>query len=359
MRFSSVLALLFLSLGARAATELPRFVAKHAVDQIRFVTHDGRFSYTQKRSGALALATSFKSSDVIEGALGTNYYVTASAARRKQVVEVERAWHQDYDLTKVNTLLVGSYAGTQFTEVGKGRFPQLHLDDDWLSWYDPKEKVIHLQFLKAAERHHVIRLGIKHNPFFVPDVVMLNPETVLYTDVNDKGHAALLSWNIVEKKMTVLRKAERPGSKMELCRYGNFVALGEFSYDDANLGSQIHVMSWKNNPSLAGLVSLYRVADNDLGNLVCTENTVWFVKTLSEDRRLNTKVTEAASLDIATSKLRVHSELERVTQLIEMDGRVLLPYRDEIFVLSGYAGSAIDVLKAPEKAPGAPKKGAP
>jgi hypothetical protein len=179
---------------------------------------------------------------------------------------------------------------------------------------------------------------------------MLNPETVLYTDINDNGFAALLAWNMVDKKMTVVKKAEVSGTRLELCRRGNYVALGEFSYEDANRGSHIQVMAWKNNPSLAGFSSIYRVSDNDIGNMICSEDKLWFVKTMSEDRKLNTKITEAVTIELASGKISQKSELERVTQIIEMDGRVLIPFRDEHFVLEGNPGSKTDILKQPDRA---------
>lgn len=341
----------FVSITANARIDLPQFAAKQALENIRFVSQDGRFTYTQKRSGALTLSTSFKSNDVIESPPGSNYYVTASSARKKMLVEVEAAWHQVLDLTKLNDIYVGTFNGSQFALIGKGRATRLHLDDEWATWYDPKEKVIHVHFLKSSERHHIIRLGKKHNPFYTPEVIMLNPETVLYTDINDKGFAALLAWNLVEKRMTIVRKAEQSGTRMELCQLGKYAALGEFSYEDANRGSHIQVMAWKSNPNLTGFTTLYRVSDNDIGNMICAEGKIWFVKTMSEDRKLNTKVTEAVTLELATGKITQKSELERVTQLIEMDGRVLIPFREDTFVLEGNPGSKADILKQPERNP--------
>lgn len=346
IKLTSIITFLVAS-NAFARIELPLFESKLALENIRFMTKDGRFTYTQKRSGALSLNSSFKSVDIIESAPGTNYYITSSAARKKMVVEIERNWHQELDLTKLHEIRVGTFASTQFSFVGKGRNPRLHLDDDWLTWFDPKDKSIHVQFLRAKDPHHIIRLGKKLNAFFTPEVVMINPETVLYTDINDKGYAALLAWNLVTKKLTVIRKAEVTGTRMELCRRGNYVALGEFSYDDTNRGSGIQILAWKDTPNLAGFTSIYRVSDNDLGQMVCDENKVWFIKTMSEDRKLNIRQTDVVVMDITSGQLVMKSEMERVTNIVEMDGRILVPFRDSIYVASGSSGSKSDALKAP------------
>jgi len=174
---------------------------------------------------------------------------------------------------------------------------------------------------------------------------MINPETILYTDVNEKGYAALLSWNLIDKKMTVIKKSDVAGTHFELCRRGNYVALGEFSYDDANKGSTISILAWKDSPNLAGFTSIYKTSDNDLGQMVCDESKLWFVKTMSEDRKLNIKQTEAVVMDIRSGQIIVKSELERVTNIINMDGRILIPFREDIFVAQGDPGSSSDRLK--------------
>lgn len=350
MRFTSwpSLLVLFGSLTARAI-DLPKFATKQTLENLRFVSANGAFSYAQKRSGALSLVGNFKTTDLLDAPPDTNYLVTSSRDRKKLVVEVERASHQELDLLKLHEIWTLAWGGTSMTKVGMGRFPRLHLGDEWLTWFDPKTQLIHVQFLPVAKRHYVIRLGRKHNPYFFPEVLMLNPETVYFTDVNNKGQSALLTYNLVENKMSVALKAEQSGTRFELCRGDNFAALGEFSYPDARRGSSISVMAWKVVPGLAGFTKVYSSNDNDLGQMSCADGKVWFVRTVSEDRALNTKVTEAAALDIATSKVEIRSSLEKVTNIINMDGRLLIPIRDEFYVLSGDSGSAQEQLQRPNR----------
>jgi hypothetical protein len=197
-------------------------------------------------------------------------------------------------------------------------------------------------------------LGKKHNGFYFPEVVMLNPETVLYTDINDKGFSALLAWNLVEKKMTVVRKSEVSATRLELCRRDNMVVMGEFSYDDANRGTTIMVQAWNDAPTLGGFTTVYRVSDNDLGQMICGKNKLWFIKTMSEDRKLNSRHTEAALMELPSGRITVKSELERVSNLIDMDGRIMLPFREDVYVLEGSAGSQSDTLKVPTPARSSP-----
>jgi len=350
MGFIKVFVFLMTVLNVRAfANTLPIFAAKQSIENIRFVTFDGRYTYAQKRSGALTLSTSFRNEDVLENPPGTNYYVTSSKDRKRVAIEVEANWHQELDLTKNHTIYVAPYGATKVEKVGIGRFPRLHLNDEWLTWYDPKERAIHVQFIAVPDRHQIIKLGRKHNPYFMPEIVMLNPETVLYTDINDKGFAALLAWNMIDKRMTVVQKSAQSGTRLELCRYGDMIALGEFSYDDSNRGTAIYYKASRAGaPStLGGFNNVYRVSENDLGQMVCARDSVWFVKTMSEDKTFNQRLTEAVQLELPSGKVTAKTQLNYVTNLIEMDGRIILPFREQFYVLQGSSGSSTEALQAP------------
>ena len=80
--------------------------------------------------------------------------------------------------------------------------------------------------------------------------------------------------------------------------------------------------------------------------MVCLPDSIYFVKTMNQDKALNFKVTEAVKLTLKTQKIESKSDLKHVTQLIEMDGRVLIPLRGEFYVLEGKFNLGTDTLKA-------------
>ena len=111
MRFTKIVwpaILVTLIPSSYARIVLPKFAAKQSLENIRFMTQDGRYTYAQKRSGALSMATSFKSVDILTNPPGTNYSMSSSEARKKLTVEIEANWHQDLDLNKVNDIMVGN-----------------------------------------------------------------------------------------------------------------------------------------------------------------------------------------------------------------------------------------------------------
>jgi hypothetical protein len=74
---------------------------------------------------------------------------------------------------------------------------------------------------------------------------------------------------------------------------------------------------------------------NDIGNIVCSKENLYFVKTLDENKSLNTKKTEVAKIELKENKLSILTDLRYVTNIINMDGTILVPFREKYFVAEG------------------------
>jgi hypothetical protein len=124
------------------------------------------------------------------------------------------------------------------------------------------------------------------------------------------------------------------------------VAIGEFPYEGVNRGSKILYFKNKSSANVAGYSTIYTSVDQDLGNMVCASKGIYFIKTMSQDKRLTSKITEAVLLDPGTGKVEALTSLRHVTQLLEMDGRILIPDRGDYYVLEGRSNISDDVLKS-------------
>jgi hypothetical protein len=82
--------------------------------------------------------------------------------------------------------------------------------------------------------------------------------------------------------------------------------------------------------------------------MICDDQSIFFIKTLVHNRKINFKQTEAVKLEIKTTKLQTVTDLSSVTQLVAMDGRILVPFRGDFYVLEGSANLTDDSLRKPE-----------
>jgi hypothetical protein len=79
---------------------------------------------------------------------------------------------------------------------------------------------------------------------------------------------------------------------------------------------------------------------NDPGHLLCDEEKkqVFFIQDQSSDSKKSryypTK-NEVVSLNIANGKLTTITNIQWVSQLVMMDGRIIIPFRDQYYLLKG------------------------
>lgn len=339
------ISLIILSLNV-FAKELPKFLTKHPTESIRFITLDGRFAYVKKRQGVLGLVNSFRSVDFISVDSQSDFLVKDSRFKRRLIIEIIPDSQQVLNVAKNHKISVIELGKTQQTDIGQGIGSRLHLDDEWISFYHTIEKQITIQNI-LTQKKYVIKLSNKTSPFYLPEVEMVSSDTVVYTDVNERGYVALISYNLVTQKSVILYKSPQAGTRLELCQAKGYMAIGEFPYDDINRSSKIMQIEITGATNLAGYSTIYNSTDSDLGNIVCVDDGIYFIKTMTQLRKINYKVTEAVRLDLKTTKVQTISDMGAVTQIFSMDGRILIPFRGEFHVLEGTSNLSDDKLKTP------------
>lgn len=344
-----VLISLFLFVFNLEAKELPRFLTKHSPETLRYISQDGRYAYVQKKSGVLGFVSNFKSIDFLTDSNSSEFLVKGSPYKGRLAIESIPNSHDELSLLKNHKIFVIDYGNVKTREIGKGRGTKLHLRDEWISFYDIIEKVIHIQNLITLKKFE-IKLSPKANPFFIPEIEMVNERSVVYTDTNDAGLSALVTFDLQTKKSAINYKSSQSGTRLELCQTDEYLGIGEFPYEGVMRGSKISYIKRSDYMNLAGTTTLYNSVEQDIGNIVCLPSSIYFVKTMNHDRQLNFRITEAVRLDLKTQNIEAKTEMKHVQQIVEMDGRVLVPLRGEFFVLEGRANLGEDVLKpAPTK----------
>lgn len=322
---------------------LPVFMSKYSPESIRYISMDGRYAYIQKKAGVLGLVTNFKSIDFISESEKTTFLVTGSQAKNRLAIESIPNTHTEMNLLKNHLIRIVDYGNVKTREIGQGRSPKLHLQDEWISYFDMLSKEIKIQNLITTKAYSIKTIK-KDNPFFIPEVEMVSAQYVVYTDINSDGYSALIQHDLLSGKATVLQKSSQSATRIELCSSNGYLAYGEFPYEGVQRASTIQQVKLTGGVNLASATTIYESNSQDLGNMVCLQDAIYFVKTLHSDDSINHKVTEAVRLDLQTLGIQVKTGLKNVAQIIEMDGRVLIPYRGDLLVLEGKNDLATDVL---------------
>lgn len=334
-----------LSWTIEAKIVLPELLTKQAVNNIRFLTKDGKFTYYQKRSGSLLFSTNYKVQEMIKGELGTEYTLFASPARKKIVILQNSNFHNFYSLrAKLNIFLV-NYGEATPIEVGSGINPTLLLEDSWLSYYDPYSKTLNFENTANAALKFSIKLNNRINPYFIPRVLMSDENTIYYTDLSEDGTVGVLEFKRNTSKSEIIYKAVSQAIKAEICLNQNHLVLGLFGIHFSKQGSSISRATLPLQ-DFSKRETLYSSELNDLGHMVCDfdKDNIVFIKNYGD---ANSPGYDIANLNTSDKKTTMLSELKTVSNIVNMDGILLTQEKGKYYIVKGDVDyKNIDTLKA-------------
>lgn len=335
----------FFSNTGSAKIILPELLAKQAVANIRFLSQDGKFTYYQKRSGSLLYSSNYKVIEMIKGEIGTQYTLLGSNARKKIIIMQNQSFHNFYSLRAKEKLFIVDFGETSVREIGLGSSPRLHLDDSWMSYYDYYKKVLSFENTTNSALKFSIKLNNRINPYFSPQVVMSDDNTVYYTDLGETGDVGLIEYKRNTGKSEILFKTKTPMVKAEICLHQNSLILGIFGINFSKEGS---IISKAKLPitDFSKRETIYSSAVNDSGQLVCnfSEDVITFIKNYGTT---DLPHTDLVDLDPKTKELKLLSELKTVTSVLNMDGTLLTLEKGKYYIVKGNVDyKSVDSFKA-------------
>ena len=251
-------------------------------------------------------------------------------------------------IRQLKSIYKADFGGQDAQKISMGKNPQLHLKDTWISYYQPISKTIHFVNLKSNALKFEIKISNPFNPYFIPYVVMPNNNTVIYTDLNKSGVSGVVYYDKITKKNSVLYKGSNPSTKHELCLNGDSLYLGEFGLNELFSGSIISKLKAK-AIDFSKREILYESSLNDIGNIYC-DDTLLFVRNLSKERKK--LAYEVVELTISDKKIKTISDINFASNIIDMDGVLLMPHLGKYYVLKGKGDfTKNDILKKREEKP--------
>lgn len=323
---------------------LPELMAKQSIDNIRFLSKEGKFTYYQKRSGSLLFSTNYKVQEILKGEIGTQYTLFSTVSRKKILILQNQNFHNFYSLRSKEKIYLSNYGEPNPIEVGFGIAPNLLLDDAWLSYYDPYLKMLNFEHTTNAALKFSIKLNNKINPYFTPKVVMSDDNTIYYTDLNENGVVGLLEFKRNSGKSEVVYKSTSFMEKLEICLSKDHLILGQFGIHNGNFGSLIASSSLPLK-DISKKVILYKSDLNDLGHLTCDDDatSIYFIKNNGSS---STPSFDIMELNPNTKTLSPLTDFKTATTIINMDGTLLTQNKGKYYILKGNADfKNIDSLK--------------
>jgi len=319
-----------------AGKELPVLTSKQDIKNIRYMSEDGRNTYYQRRSGGFYLSSKFKLHEIIKGKQGTEYSAYTSHHQKMLLVIANRTYHNLLSIRKPLDIFVTAIGSLSAKFVDSGVKPRLHLDDTWVSYYNHKEKVLHFRNIKNDINDFEINVGNALNPYFIPEVVMLNENEIVYSALNNNGFPGIIHFNRTSKEFVSIYKSNSINQRFEFCRNDKNLFITELTLNNDNQGTKIHkVMLPMIEKSLNAKSVIYKSKLNDFGKVICAgiKDSLYFIKNLTTDT--GKEFYEVAQLNLTNNTVEVVTNLRYVTDLMYHGGRIIIPMHGKNYVLVG------------------------
>lgn len=352
MLYASLITTLFISHFVFAVQpKLTELLTKQPIDRMRFISQDGKFTYYQNSKGHLLLVTNYDVRPVLKLEKDTHFLLQATEARKRILVQYRNDLHNFHNIMAPWIISTIPYGEEKITQRGEGLGAKLILDDKWISYFIPTEKIIRLQNLEDPDKKHDLPIENPITPFFIPTAYGVSSNFIIYNDLTLQGRMVLKSFNRITRKSKIIFKAEQIATKVEICLLNNELVLGQFPYPGQKTPSSLALYDiQKSSWDIKLKKTLYKSETLDVGNIICQRNnekpSVLFIKASKKFNELGTAQTNLASIDIKSEKLKMLTQSNEVLHLIDMDGSILIPYRGKAYLAKGQIDLDYDRLEA-------------
>jgi len=317
-----------------ANSRLPVIKTKQDIANIRYISSDGKYTYYQRRTGELYFSTNYEVKEVIKGIEYSHYLVIGSEFKKKLIISSWKNFQKFLSIREPAELFMVDYGSHISQKIGIGLSPKLHLNDEWLSFYNPKKKSIIFQNLINREVTLNINLSNTINHYFIPEVVMPNKTTIVYTDIDKNGNQLVSSFNIPDQKFSLLYKPQTHLAKIELCFLNDYLVVAEFGLDTLDEHSFIKKLANTQLDNYSQAINIYESKLNDIGNIIChVDKQIYFSKKIKKNTTISNY--EIASLNPDSKELKIISDLKYTPQAFPMEDKIIIPHRGEFLLLVG------------------------
>ncbi|MBF0312607.1 MAG: hypothetical protein HQK50_01570 [Oligoflexia bacterium] len=347
-----IISMLFLNTSIPSAWaysgKLPKLESKQQSSKICFLSSDGKITYYQKRPAKLMLSSKFTTKEVLSGPPDAFFTMVSTLNRKRMIIEMA-SFHLFSNSDQQNFLYACDYGSSITIPVGRGTSPKLHLEDSWVSYYSTESKTLYFQSLLPNRAYNKFQVTLKAqiNPYFIPAVVMLSDQTILYTDIDNEGVSGIFLLERSLKQNKLAYKGKNKGGKIELCLQDKNLVVGEFSSPDvpSSSGSEISTLDVSKTTAFLQMKSLYLSTKSDPGNIECqnSKKLIYFIQNQSLGEGLELQA-ELVALHPDTKEVKLISDLKNVTQVLNIDDRILIPFQGDFYIAAGENNDTKDAL---------------
>jgi len=317
------------------AYQIVPFIPKDKSSNLIYQTADDQIRYLLQNQNTLSLVEIAKSTQIHKSNSDIAQIEVIATKTKKHILVQEDDQPFSYFNPKKNKKIYwGKFQGNTLNLLGEGSMPKLHLDDQWASFFDAEKKSIQFESLELlGKQSYKINLNNKYSSYFLPEVSFIDYDQVLYTDINEKGEEALITYNLKNKSFSFIHKVVGPGKKISFCLQEKEIIIAEFDLTSSPQLSLFSI-SYRGDKNFSDKKNYLTDYNKYLPRILCSpkDKSVFLLKysaSLEKQRfgsqsiLVNISIPKVNTLEIPFDRF--------FSQLYLMDDRILLQSSGKIY----------------------------
>ena len=156
------------------------------------------------------MSFNYKSIQLLTGNRTTQFKVITGNLEKRYLLTRDPQYYGLLNMNKSHEIysLIPSKEKNIPEFIDEGMNPQLHLGEDWMSYFKSSKNKLIIKKLSFPQKTIEVKIHAdRADAFFVPEVALLAPNKYLYTDMNKNGEIAIV---LVENKTPKVIKNSLP-----------------------------------------------------------------------------------------------------------------------------------------------------
>lgn len=325
--------LILISTLSFSRTELLEFTAKQNIQTLRYFYKKDDSNFYMKGKDTISFSSNYKALPILNDEVSSDYGVS-TVDNSNFLIWKKFDLHRRLSPNKDAEIFLFNTGTKEKERIGKGSYPRFLRNGKFISFYSYEKKQIVIINNENRNKVHRIRLNSK-SPYFVPSYELSALDNVYYTDMNDKMLTGILTYNLESKKRETLYKTNQHAVNIELCSTKDNLYILESSNNKqsfANLYRLSHI-----EKDISKRDFLFQSTKGPAHSLKCniSNDKVFMIKGLSG---LSGNITEVISYDFKQKKAFIHSDLKFVTNLLDIENKLYIPFRKTVYTLEDESG---------------------
>lgn len=305
---------------------------KQSYDYIRYLSSDGKTSYYQNKKGELIYSSFYNTKVILQFPPLTQYQVQVD--QNYMLALVSPNFFQ-VGLTEQNLKIYVSQIGQEPVLYGEGLYPRLHSSVKKLSYYNKDKNEIIIQDLESKAIISRIKLRSKKEYIRAIDIMFISKNDIIYSDINSNQEKAYIYFSFIDEKSKLMFKSASSQYRLEACLINKKLFVGQFPISNLDLSTEIISIDLFNNKNFTDYKQVYSSSLPDLGNIICREESIYFIKTFNRNRTLRTLENDLVKLNTTSKAIERISNIKTLNNAFEMDKLILTFQKGKYYILDG------------------------